>query len=112
MKPHRAIEILELHMAERTDFDDSGVIDENVDLGEVLESLLNSGLNLRRFQQIALNREDFSRETLQFIFSVLKFFCIAREEGDFPAAGANFSRDLKAETARAAGNKGDFVFVK
>ena len=43
-------------MLERSDFDDAGVINEDVDLAEMLEGLLDGGLNLRRLKEIALDR--------------------------------------------------------
>ena len=78
MKAHRAIEIFELHMRKRTDFDGAGIVDQDVDLTETLNRLLDGGLNLRGLEQIALNRKDFGSGAIQLRFRAGEFFGIAR----------------------------------
>src|SRR5437762_7133261 len=111
MKAHRAIEISELHMRKRTDFDGARAVNQDVDLTETLKRLLDGGLNLRGLDQIALNREDFGSEVLQLRFRAGEFFGIARDESDFASARANLARDLQAKTARAAGDERDFIAI-
>jgi hypothetical protein len=111
MQAHGAIEILELHMLDWADFDNAGVVDQDVDLAEALKRLLDSGLDLRGLEQIALNREDFSRETIQVRFRSRELFSIARKESDFSSARTNLTRDFQPEPARAAGDESDFVAI-
>src|SRR2546421_387237 len=86
MKAHRAIEILELHVRKRSDFDDAGIVNQDVDLTETLNRLLDGGLNLRGLEQIALNRKDFGSGAIQLRFRAGEFFGIARDESDFALA--------------------------
>ena len=111
MKAHRAIEIFELHMRKRTDFDGAGIVDQDVELTETLNRLLDGGLNLRGLEQIALNREDFGSEAIQLRFRAGEFFGIARDESDLSSARANLARDLQTKTARAAGDERDFIAI-
>ncbi len=80
MNAHRAIEIFELHVVDRTDFDDSGVIDQDVDSAETLEGLLDRSLNLRGVGQIALNGKDLGSEAIQVTFCAVELFFVAREQ--------------------------------
>src|SRR5438067_8540339 len=112
MDAHCAIEIFELQMLKRTDFDNAGVVDKDVDLAETLKCLLNGGLNLSGLEQVALDRQDFRAEVVEIGFSAGEFVRIACEERDFATASANAARDLQTETARTAGDKRDFVPIK
>jgi hypothetical protein len=47
-------------MLKRTDFDNAGVVDQDVDLAKAIDYLPNSRLNLSRIEQIALNRQGFA----------------------------------------------------
>ena len=111
MQAHGAIEILELHVLDRTDFDNARVVYQNVDLAKALKCLLDSGLDLRRLKQITLNRENFCREAVQLRFRDREFFGIARNQSNFPSARANLARDFQAEPAGTAGNESDFVAI-
>src|SRR5437762_10261943 len=109
METHRAIEILELHVSEWTDFDDPGVIDQDVDLAEMLQHFLNGRLDLLGIEKIAFDRQDVSPIAGQIILGALQFFWIAGEKGNFSSVRANLFCDLQTQPARAAGNEGDFV---
>src|SRR5205085_3209363 len=82
MQPHRAIEILQLHMLNRTDFDNARVVDQDVDLVEALQCLLHSRLDLRGLEQIGLQRQNLSSESVQVSFGVGEFFRVPRNESD------------------------------
>jgi len=60
MQSHGAVEILRSQMLKRTDFDDAGVVDQDIDLAKAIDYLPNSRLNLSGIEQVALNREDFA----------------------------------------------------
>src|SRR5438093_3567847 len=99
METHRTIEILELHMGDRPDFDDAGVVNKDVDFAEILQRLLDCRLNLRRLEQIALDRQNISRETVQLGFRARELLRVTRDESDFSTACANLACDFQAETA-------------
>ena len=50
MQLHGAIEIFAVHVIERTDFDDAGVVDQDVDFAEAIDSCPDSGVNLRAIE--------------------------------------------------------------
>jgi hypothetical protein len=91
------------------DFDDAGVINEDVDLAEMLERFLDGGLNLRRLEQVALKGQDVGFEASEIVFRALELCVIASEKGDFSTARANFLRDLQTKTARAATDQRNFI---
>jgi hypothetical protein len=91
------------------DFDDAGVINEDVDLAKMLKRLLDGGLNLRGLEQVALKGQDVGFEASELVFRVLELCLIASEKGDFSTACANLLRDLQTETARAAGDQRNFI---
>ena len=99
MEAKRAIEIFQLHVRQRTDLDNPGIINEDVDLAEVLEGLLNGRLHLGGLEQVALDSEHFSSESIQIGFGAFEFFGIAGKQRDFAATRANLASDLQAETA-------------
>ena len=112
MQAHGAIEIFELQVLDRTDFNYAGIVYQDVDLAKALKRFLDSGLDLRGLEQVALNRQDFSSEAIQVFFRARELFGIPRDESDFSSARANLARDFQAEPARAARNESEFVFEK
>ena len=109
MEAHGAIEILDLHVLERTDFDGAGVVNQDVDLAEAIDDLLNSGLNLRGIEQIALDCEHLSAASSEIGFGPGEFSGIAGKNRNAPALFANLARYFQAESARAAGNECGFA---
>ena len=104
MNSHVTIEVFELHVLDRSDFNNARVVDQNVYPAEMLQSLLNGGLNLRRFHQVALDGQNCGVKALQVLFGTGKFFRTPRQEGDLGAAAAKLAGDLQPQTARAAGD--------
>ena len=109
MKTHCPIEVLELHVGEWTDLDDSCVINEDVDPAKMLEGLLDRRLNLRRLEQIARNGQHLGAKTSEIILRASELIGIARKKGDFGAAGAELTRDFQSKSARAAANQSNFI---
>src|SRR6478736_4866891 len=60
MQSHCALEILPRHMLERADFDNAGVVYQDVYLAKAIDDLPNSRLNLFGIEKIAFNRENFA----------------------------------------------------
>jgi hypothetical protein len=77
---------------ERTDFDDAGVIDQNVDPVEMIDDLSDSAMNLIPLEQIAFDGENVSAARSDIGFGSGEFFWITREESNTSALGANVSR--------------------
>jgi hypothetical protein len=94
---------------ERTDFDDAGVIDQNVNSAELIDDFPNGELNLIAIEQIAFDRENFSAATSEIGFCARKFFWITRDESNVSALVANVSRQHEAKSARPATDQGNFI---
>src|SRR5438067_11417111 len=58
MHTHRAFKILLLHVFNRADLNDSGIVEKNIDLAIASQNLGHGSLNLRTFKEIALDGED------------------------------------------------------
>src|ERR1700730_4383680 len=56
MQTHGAIKILDLHVIERTDLDNPGVIYQDVDLAEAVDALLDGRVYLSGIEQITWKR--------------------------------------------------------
>jgi hypothetical protein len=91
-------------MVERTNFDNAGVVDQDVNPAEAIDHFPESGLNLIAVEQIALDRENSSAARSEIGFRAGEFFWITREESNVSALRANVSRQHEPEPARAASN--------
>jgi len=109
MQSHRAIEIIAGHVIEGTDFDDAGVVDQDVDPVEVIDHFPNSDFNLIAIEQIALDRENFSVARSEIGFRVREFLWITREESNLSALRANLSRQHEPESTRSASDQDNFI---
>jgi hypothetical protein len=94
---------------ERTDFDDSGVVDQNVNPVEMIDDFPDSGLNLIAIEQIAFDGENFSAARSEIGFRAREFFWITREESNLSALVANVSRQHEPESTRPATDQGNFT---
>src|SRR5207249_8937704 len=102
MHTHRAFKILLLHVFNRADLNDSGVVEKNIDLAIASQNLGHGSLNLRTFKQIALDREDFAAAHNQLRFGALELIRVPRQKCHFPAFARDLSRQNKTASARAA----------
>jgi len=57
VKHDRFFEIGGLHMQERADFNDAGIVDHNIEAAEMIDDFLHRLLDLRRLEQIAFDRQ-------------------------------------------------------
>jgi hypothetical protein len=94
---------------ERTDFDDAGVVDQNVNSVEMIDDFPNGDLNLIAIEQIAFDRENFSAATSEIGFCARKFLWIARDESNVSALVANVSRQHEPKSARSAADQHNFI---
>ena len=109
MQFHRAVVIFAGHVIERTDFDDAGVVDQDVNPVEMIDDFPDSGLNLIAIEQIAFDRENFSAASREIGFRAREFFWITREEGNVSALVANVSRQHEPKSTRSATDQGNFI---
>src|SRR5690242_9419982 len=109
MKLHGAFEILSRHMLKRTDLDDAGVVNQDVDLAKAIDDLPNSGLNLRSVEQVTLNSQDHAAARNQIGLCTRQFIRITRNQRDVTALRANVSCKDEAESSRPACDQHDFV---
>jgi hypothetical protein len=86
---------------ERTDFDDAGVIDQNVNPVEMIDDFPDSSLNLVAIEQIASDGENFSAAHSDISFGAREFLWITREESNLSALVANVSRQHETKSARS-----------
>jgi hypothetical protein len=109
MQAHGAIEILELHMLDWTDFNDAGVVNQDVDLAEAIDGLTDGRLNLPGIEQITLNGNHPTATSRQISFCADQFLIVPRKERHFAASSTNLSRQHQTEATRSAGDKRNFV---
>src|SRR5206468_4637837 len=105
MQSHGAFEILARHVLKRTNFDNAGVVDQNVDLAEAIDDLTNSCLDLATIEQIALNGQDHAAALDEIGLCTRQFIRVARDERDAPALRANVSRKHESKSARSTRDK-------
>jgi hypothetical protein len=94
---------------ERTDFDDAGVVDQNVDPVEMIDDFPDSSLNLIAIEQIAFDGENFSGARSEIGLRARKFFWITREESNLPVLVANVSRQHETESTRSTSDQDNFI---
>jgi hypothetical protein len=94
---------------ERTDFDDAGIVDQDVDPVEVIDDVPNSGLNLIAIEQIALDRQNVSAARCEIGFRAREFIRITGEQSNVSALVANVSRQHEPESTRSATDQDNFI---
>jgi len=94
---------------ERTDFDDAGVIDQDVNPVEMIDDFPDSGLNLIAIEQVAFDSENFSATRSEIGFRAREFFWITRDESNVSGLVANVSRQHETESTRSASDQGNFI---
>jgi hypothetical protein len=109
MQSHRAVIIFAAHVMERTDLDDAGVVDQDVNPVEMIDHFLDSCLNLVAIEQIAFDGENFSAARSEIGFCSREFFWITREESNLSALVADVSRQHETESTRSATDQGNFI---
>jgi hypothetical protein len=87
---------------ERTDFDDAGVVDQNVNPAEMIDDSTDSSLNLIAIEQVAFDGENFSAACSEIGFRAGEFIRITREESNSSASVANMSRQDETKSTRSA----------
>src|SRR5439155_14164633 len=108
MQPYSALEILAHQMLEWTDFDDAGVVDQDIDFAEPIDHSANSRLNLFAIEQIALNCHYCVGPRSEIGLCTRQFLSIACNEGNIPTSRANVSRKHQSQSARSARDEDDF----
>jgi hypothetical protein len=86
----------------RTDFDDAGVVDQNINPVEMIDDFPDSGLNLIAIEQIAFDGENVSAARSEIRFRAREFFWITREESNLSALVPNVSRQHETKSTRSA----------
>jgi hypothetical protein len=94
---------------EGTDFDDAGVVDQDVNSVEAIDYFPNSGLNLIAIEQIAFDGKNFAAACSEICPCAGEFFWITREQSNLSAPLANVSRQHEAKSARSATDQGNFI---
>ena len=85
MQSHRAVIIFAGHVIEGTDFDDTGVVDQDVNPAEMIDDFPDSGRNLIAIEQIAFDGENLLAARGEIGFGAREFFRITREESNVSA---------------------------
>jgi hypothetical protein len=109
MQSHRTVIILACHVIERADFDDAGVVDQDVNPLEMIDDFSDSSLNLIAIEQIAVDGENCSAARSDIGLGAGEFFCITREESNIATLLANVSRQHEPESTRSATDHGNFI---
>jgi hypothetical protein len=109
MQSHRALVIFAGHVIQRTDFDDAGVVNQNINPVEMIDDFPDRSLNLIAIEQIAFDRENFSAARSEIGFRVPEFFHITCEESNLSALRANVSRQHEPEPPRATSDQDNLI---
>jgi len=96
-------------MIQRTDFDDAGVVDEDVNPIEMIDDFPDSSLNLIAIEQIAFDGENVSSARSDISLGAGEFFWITREKSNVSTLLANVSRQHEPKSTRSATNHGNFI---
>jgi hypothetical protein len=94
---------------ERTDFDDAGVVDQNVNPVEMIDDFPDSGLNLIAIEQIAFDGENFSAARSEIGFARASSSGSRARRATFPPLVANVSRQHEPKSTRSATDQGNFI---
>jgi hypothetical protein len=109
MELHGAFKIFALHVLERTDFDDAGVVDQDVDRAEMADDVPDGCLDLLAVEQIAGNDRNIAASVDELVMRALKFIKITGEQGNAPAFRADLPRQHQSEAARSAGDQANLA---
>jgi len=96
-------------MLERTDFDDAGVVNQNVNPAEMIDDFPDSSLNQIAIEQIAFDGENFSATRSDIGFGAREFFWVTREQRNLSALVANVSRQHQTKSTRSATDHGNLI---
>jgi hypothetical protein len=77
---------------ERTDFDDAGVVDQDVNPLEMIDDFPDGSLTLIAIKQIAFDGENFPAARSEISFRASEFLWITREESNLSSLAANVTR--------------------
>ena len=78
----------------------------------MFDRLADGGLNLRRLEQIALDRKRFASADGEIVLRARELIQIPREQDDSAAFSTNLTRKHQTESARTTGNKNHFVLKR
>jgi hypothetical protein len=94
---------------ERTDLDDAGVVDQDVNPVKMIDHFPDSCLNLVTIEQIAFDGENFSAARSEIGFCSREFFWITRKESNLSVLVADVSRQHETKSTRSATDQGNFI---
>ena len=100
MQLHRALEIFALHVLEQPDFDDPGVIDQNIERAEVVDDIADCLFDLRAIEQVTWDDRNIAAGFDEFIVRALQFSFVAREQDDARPVRAKLARQDQAQAPR------------
>jgi hypothetical protein len=109
MQVHRPLEVFASHVLERADLNNAGIVYYDVEAAETIDDLLDGGIDLFAFEQVARNREHFSAVPHEFLASSRQFIKIASEQCDPRAFSAKLASEDQSQSARSAGDQDDFA---
>src|SRR6266496_5743955 len=109
MQPHGLFEILSRHVLKRTNVDNAGAVNQDVDPAEAIDDLPNSGFDLCGIEQVALNGQDRAATWSEISLSACQFVRITCDKGNVTTLPTNVSRKHKTEPPRTARDNGNFV---
>jgi hypothetical protein len=92
-----------------TDFDDPGVVDQDVNPVEMIDDSPHRRANLIAIEQIAFDGENSSAASCEIGFCLREFFRIARQESNLSAFAANVSRQDETKSPRSASDNRNFI---
>ena len=110
---HQRVVVVDAHRRRGADFDDAGVVDQDVDAAKRLHRRFDQVRDLIGTGHVAHDRHHRRRsQSRQFLGCLAQFTLFAGADHD-PATGAGeLAGDVETESARAAGDDGDLSFQR
>src|SRR5438045_8534859 len=99
MQLHGALEIIPSHMLKRTNFNNAGVINQDVDLAEAIHDLANRRLNLFGIEPIALAGERNTASANEISYGARDYVSVASTPRHLAALAAHLPRQHQTEPA-------------
>ena len=107
------VDVLEVclvgHLQDRHRRAAAGVVDEDVDLAELGENGIQSGLDLFQIIHIALDRQALDAEGANFFRDLIELFLASGKNRDVCALTGHGKCKTSSETDRCAGDNGNFT---
>ena len=108
---HRIVVVRQLHVVQRTDLDDSGVVDQDVDAAVVLDRLRDGAFDILALANIRWHDQHLGGRlpVVDIVRGPPEFVLVASDERDARAFSGELPCEHESEPARSAGDDNRFA---